>query len=102
MNTSEEPQVLWREQKENLCVQTAKNSDIIFLVVPLVSFLFSCFGVKHVVYTHPCVNFSGVIPDTGQALCKQGGQSWASESVEHVSIVALYSSHHLAEGDSAF
>lgn len=59
------------------------------LVFPLVSFRFRCFGVKHVVYSPLCVNFSGVISDTGQALCKQGGQSWASECVEHVSIVAL-------------
>lgn len=62
------------------------------LVFPLVSFLFRCFGVKHVVYTHLCINFSRLmISDTGQVLCKQGGQSRASEYVEHVSIVALYS-----------
>lgn len=88
MNTSGEPQVLWREQKENVCTD-CKEFRHNLLVFPLVSFRFRCFGVKHVVYSPLCVNFSGVISDTGQALCKQGGQSWASERVEHVSIVAL-------------
>lgn len=78
-----------RTEGKSVCADS-KEFRHNLLVFPLVSFLLRCFSVKHVVYTHLCVNFSGVISDTGQALCKQGGQSWASECGTRVYCSSLF------------
>lgn len=56
MRVTGEPQVLWGDEEKSVCADSKefRHNPLVF---PLVSFLFS---VKHVVYTHLCVNFAAV------------------------------------------